>query len=415
MQRRTASERVASRLPSTGVNLPPSASMAACSWNFVTCLRDSIRLACGRWSEALSRRASSRSRSWPLFAPATGTLAVSARSWASQSWQSSALSARAGTGASESNDAAMIAATARAAIGVLLAADLAAPGAVAARGGRPLGAPAMGGAHRARASRIPTTRKSGGPVVASPGGEQAAVAVRPGVGGAAAERLLELVHDPVGELLRGGYQLEAVPVTVDGDDAPLGLREAGPRGDVLDAPADGGLVGRHVGAAEQHPAEALAAVGLPAGGAGGPRRAREERVRHPVIAPPRPSREDGAAALAYRGLGTRLGLDGDRRLLLAPHAAAVQAANERFSPPAHWHLPATCVASRGSRGNSVTRVRAALHRQPDGRSRGSDRIMRCGRAAAAGRRRPPRASRWTHPPPPGGSSAGRSRAPYGRR
>src|SRR5438093_9151405 len=185
------------------------------------------------------------------------------------------------------------------------------------------------------ASRLPSTgvtlppssRKSGALVVALPGGEQAAVAVRPGVGGAAAERFPELVHDPVGELLRGGDQLEAVPVTVDGDEAPLGLREAGARGDVLDAPADGGLVGRHVSAAERHPAEALAAVGLPAGGAGGPRRAREERVRDPVIAPPRPPREDGAAALAYRGLGTRLGLDGDRRLLLAPHAAAVQAAN----------------------------------------------------------------------------------------
>src|SRR5207245_7524094 len=62
-------------------------------------------------------------------------------------------------------------------------------------------------------------------------------------------------------------------------------------------------------------------------------------------------------------------LGGDRRLLLAPHAAAVQAANERFSPPAHWHLPATCVASRGSRGNSVTRVRPALRPRP--RARGS--------------------------------------------
>src|SRR5437016_4275570 len=384
MQRRTASESVASRLPSTGVTLPPSASMAACSWNFVTCLRDSIRLACGRRSEASSRRASSRSRSWSLFAPATGTLAVSARSCASQSWQSSALSARAGTGASERNDAAVIAETVRAAIGALLSADLAAPGAVAARGGRPLGAPATG---RARgpstgpilpsSPRAPSAgephfhrRKSGGPVVALPGREQAAVAVRPGVGGTAAERLLELVHDPVGELLRGSDELEAVPVTVDGDDAPLGLREAGARCDVLDAPADGGLVGRHVGAAEQHAAEALAAVGLPAGGAGGPRRAREERVRDPVIAPPRPPREDGAAALANRGLGTRLGLDGDRRLLLAPHAAAVQAANERFPLRAHWHLPATCVASRGSRGNSVTRVRAALGRQLDGRFRG---------------------------------------------
>src|SRR5207244_5042483 len=99
-----------------------------------------------------------------------------------------------------------------------------------------------------------------------------------------------------------------------GDDAALWLREAGARGDVVEAPADGGLGGRHVGAAEQHAAEALAAVGLPAGGAGGPRRAREERVRHPVIAPPRSSREDGAAALAYRGLGTRLGLAGDRTL-----------------------------------------------------------------------------------------------------
>src|SRR5436309_1109936 len=208
MQRRTASERVASRLPSTGVNLPPSASMAACSWNFVTCLRDSIRLACGRWSEALSRRASSRSRSWSLFAPATGTLAVSARSCASQSWQSSALSARAGTGASESNDAAVIAETVRAAIAALLPADLAAPGAVAARGD-------------ARWER------------------------------------------------------------------PL----------------------------------------------------RGERVRDPVIARQRQQREDGAAALANRGLGTRLGLDGDRRLLLAPHAAAVQAANEPFPLRAHWRWP----------------------------------------------------------------------------
>src|SRR5437762_7632406 len=327
--------------------------MAACSWNFVTCLRDSIRLACGRGREASSRRASSRSRSWSLFAPATGTLAVSARSCASQSWQSLALSARAGTGASESNDAAVIAETVRAAIAALLPADLAAPGAVAARGDARWERPLRGErvdlrparscpprrAHRGRASRIPTTRKSGGPVVALPGREQAAVAVRPGVGGAAAERLLELVHDPVGELLRGGDQLEAVPVTVEGDDAPLGLREAGPRADVLDAPADGGLVDRHVGTAEPHPAEALAAVGLPAGGAGGPRRAREERVRDPVIAPPRPPREDGAAALANRGLGTRLGLDGDRRLLLAPHAAAVQAANERFPLRAHWRWP----------------------------------------------------------------------------
>src|SRR5438876_5507796 len=234
-----------------------------------------------------------------------------------------------------------------------------------------------GGSHHACGGRGGEylCRKSGGPVVALPGGEQAAVAVRPGVGGAAAERLLELVHDPVGELLRGGDQLEPVPVTVDGDDAPLGLREAGPRTDVLDAPADGGLVGLHVGAAEQHPAEALAAVGLPAGGAGGPRGAREQRVRHPVIAPPRPPREDGAAALAYRRLGTRLGLDGDRRLLLAPHAAAAQAANERFSPPAHWHLPATCVASRGSRRNSAARVRDALRREPDGRLSVRDRIM----------------------------------------
>src|SRR5207247_1782366 len=243
MQRRTASERVASRLPSTGVTLPPSASIAACSWNFVTCLRESVGLARGR--DASSRRANSRSRSWPFFAPATGTLAVSARSCASQSRQSSVLSARAGTGASESNDAAVIAATVRAAIGVLLPADLAASG--------------------------------------------------------------------------------AVPVTVDGDDAPLGLREPGPRADVLDAPADGGLVGRHVGAAEQHAAEALAAVGLPAGGAGRPRGACQERVRDPMIAPPRPPREDGAAALADRGLGTRLGLGRDRRLLLAPHTAAVEA------------------------------------------------------------------------------------------
>src|SRR6266478_7803791 len=100
----------------------------------------------------------------------------------------------------------------------------------------------------------------------------------------------------------------------------------------------------------------------PAGGACGPRRAREERVRDPVIAPPRPPRENGAAALAYRGLGTRLGLGGDRRLLLAPHAAAVQAANEPFPLRAHRRLLATCVASGGSRGNSAARGRAALRR-----------------------------------------------------
>src|SRR5207247_10202486 len=98
--------------------------------------------------------------------------------------------------------------------------------------------------------------------------------------------------------------------------------------------------------------------------------AAHQRVRDPTCAPPRPPGEAGAAALADRGLGTRLGLGRDRRLLLAPHTAAVEAANERFSPPAHWHLPAPCVASRGSRGNSVTRVRAALRRQLDGRVRG---------------------------------------------
>ena len=183
-----------------------------------------------------------------------------------------------------------------------------------------------------RLSGTPASLRPRRLAVAAPSGEQAAVAVRPGVGGAAAEGLPELVHDPVGELLRGGDQLEAVPVPVDGDNAPLGLREAGSRTDVLDAPADGGLVGRHVGAAQQHAAEALAAVGLPAGGAGGPRGAREERVRDPVIAPPRPPREDGAAALAHRGLGVRVVLGGARWLLLAPHAAAAQAAHQRFSP-----------------------------------------------------------------------------------
>src|SRR5436309_14484800 len=107
MQRRTASERVASRLPSTGVTLPPSASIAACSWNFVTCLRESVRLARGR--DASSRRANSRSRWWPFFATATGTLAVSARSRASQERQYFVFRVGDRYVDSENNDADMIA------------------------------------------------------------------------------------------------------------------------------------------------------------------------------------------------------------------------------------------------------------------------------------------------------------------
>src|SRR5207249_9159996 len=138
-----------------------------------------------------------------------------------------------------------------AAIAALL--PVAAPGAVAARGDARSERPLRGErvdlrqarscpsrrAHRARASRIPTTRKSGGPVVALPGREQAAVAVRPGVGGAAPDRPLELVHDSVSAPLRGSAELEAVRVTVDGDDAPLGLRAASWLWIVLDAAVDG--------------------------------------------------------------------------------------------------------------------------------------------------------------------------------
>src|SRR5207247_6220950 len=53
-----------------------------------------------------------------------------------------------------------------------------------------------------------------------------AVAVGPGVGGPTAERLLQLVHHPMRELLRRGDDLDPGGVALDRDDTPLGLCEA---------------------------------------------------------------------------------------------------------------------------------------------------------------------------------------------
>src|SRR5262249_39396844 len=177
------------------------------------------------------------------------------------------------------------------------------------------------------------SRSRGG--FALPGGKQAAVAVGPGVGGGAAEGLLESGDDPVGELLRRRDDLERTGPALDRDDAAFGLRESGALRHVRDAAADGRRVGGDVAAGEHDAPEALAAAHLPTRGAGAPGRAGGEGVRAGVIPAPGPPREPRAAVLAPRGCGRGFRLDRPPRLLLAPGPAPVEAADQAPSLGAH--------------------------------------------------------------------------------
>src|SRR5262249_27749065 len=228
------------------------------------------------------------------------------------------------------------------------------------------------------------SRSRGG--FALPGGKQAAVAVGPGVGGAAAERLLESGDDPVGELLRRRDDLEPAGPALDRDDAPLGLREPGALRHVRDAAANGRRVGRDVAAGEHDAPEALAAAHLPARGAGAPGRAREEGVADGMIAAPGPPREHRAAVLAHRGCGRGFRLDRHRRLLLTPGPAPVEAPDQTPALGAHRlpflpgrpreqsHRRAGWPYAAGA-ARTVTRDRAVLLRNGRAGERPSDRLQ----------------------------------------
>src|SRR4029077_13996248 len=99
--------------------------------------------------------------------------------------------------------------------------------------------------------------------------------VRPYVRRAAPEGLLQLVDDPVRELLRGGEHLEDVPAALDRHDLPLGLREARARCNVPDAPADGAPARRGT-TADEDPPEVLLAPPLLARGTHHPRGPRQQ-------------------------------------------------------------------------------------------------------------------------------------------
>jgi hypothetical protein len=162
----------------------------------------------------------------------------------------------------------------------------------------------------------------GGRLAGLPARKQGPI-VRPYVRRVPSEGLLQLVDDPVRELLRGGEHLEDVSAALDRHDLPLGLREARARCDVLDAPADGVLVRRGT-AAERDPAEVLLAPRLLARGTHHLRGPRQQGIADRVVAPPRPAREDRTAALANRALprATRPCLDG--AYLRASGAAAIE-------------------------------------------------------------------------------------------
>ena len=78
----------------------------------------------------------------------------------------------------------------------------------------------------------------GGHLAGLPARKQGPI-VRPHVGRVAPEGLLQLVGDPMCELLRGGEHLEDLSAALDRHDPPLGLREGRARSNVLDAAADG--------------------------------------------------------------------------------------------------------------------------------------------------------------------------------
>src|SRR5206468_8158332 len=145
--------------------------------------------------------------------------------------------------------------------------------------------------------------------------------VRPYVRRAAPEGLLQLVDDPVRELLRGGEHLEDVPAALDRHDLPLGLREARVRCNVPDAPADGVFVRRGT-AADKDPPEVLLAPGLLARGTHHPRGPGQQGMAHRVVAPPRPAREHRTTALANRPLPRATGPCPDGADLRASRAAA---------------------------------------------------------------------------------------------
>jgi len=169
----------------------------------------------------------------------------------------------------------------------------------------------------------------GGRLAGLPARKQGPI-VRPYVRRAAPEGLLQLVDDPVRELLRGGEHLEDVPAALDRHDLPLGLREARARCNVLDAPADGVLVRRGT-TADEDPPEVLLAPPLLARGTHHPRGPRQQRMAHRVVAPPRPAREHRTAALANCALprATCPCLDGT--YLRASRAAAIETPGEALT------------------------------------------------------------------------------------
>jgi hypothetical protein len=145
------------------------------------------------------------------------------------------------------------------------------------------------------------------------------------------------VDDPVCELLGSREHLQDIFSALDRHDPPLGLREGGARGNVLDAPADSVLV-RRGPAANKDPPEVLLTPRLLARRTHHPRDPGQQGMAHRVVAPPRPAREHRAAALAHRALprATCSCLDGPH--LGTSRAAAIVTPDEAF-PLSHSTSP----------------------------------------------------------------------------
>ena len=146
----------------------------------------------------------------------------------------------------------------------------------------------------------PSHARAAGPLVALPHCEQAAI-IGPLVGRPAAEGLLQLAYDPVGELLRRREHLESGTLAVSRHEPTFGLGELRVRHHVLDALPDRCLVGDPQRRPARRPAPILAAAGLFARRTLSPTSHARQCGAHLVAPPPDAAREDRAAALAHGG------------------------------------------------------------------------------------------------------------------